>query len=104
MTDDPTMPLPKPPSQDPGETLRPVRPAVPGGETEAVVRLATCAAAPAESRATVPALAVLRRAQPADLSAFEDQGVGVGLVSRDLPLIVVESLMEGLPTSNEVGI
>jgi len=25
-------------------------------------------------------------------------------VSRDLPLIVVESLMEGLPTSNEVGI
>jgi len=36
MTDDPTMPLPKPPSEDPGETLRPVRPAVPGGETEAI--------------------------------------------------------------------
>ena len=36
MTDDPTMPLPKPPSQDPGETLRPIRPAVPGSETEAI--------------------------------------------------------------------
>ena len=36
MTDDPTMPLPKPPSEGPGETLRPVRPAVPGGETEAI--------------------------------------------------------------------
>ncbi|MCY3021247.1 MAG: hypothetical protein NTW87_19710, partial [Planctomycetota bacterium] len=37
MTDDPTMPLPKPPSQDPGETLRPVRPATTGGQTEAIL-------------------------------------------------------------------
>ncbi|MCY3018081.1 MAG: hypothetical protein NTW87_03495, partial [Planctomycetota bacterium] len=36
MTDDPTMPLPKPPSQDPGETLRPVRPATTDGQTEAL--------------------------------------------------------------------
>ncbi|MCY3017524.1 MAG: hypothetical protein NTW87_00635 [Planctomycetota bacterium] len=36
MTDDPTMPLPKPPSEDPGETLRPIRPATTGGEAEAL--------------------------------------------------------------------
>ncbi|MCY3022207.1 MAG: hypothetical protein NTW87_24615, partial [Planctomycetota bacterium] len=33
---DPTMPLPKPPSENPGETLRPVRPATARGETEAL--------------------------------------------------------------------
>ncbi|MCY3020587.1 MAG: hypothetical protein NTW87_16325 [Planctomycetota bacterium] len=36
MTDDPTMPLLKPPSEDPGETLRPLRPATIGGETGAI--------------------------------------------------------------------
>ncbi|MCY3020241.1 MAG: SUMF1/EgtB/PvdO family nonheme iron enzyme [Planctomycetota bacterium] len=33
MTDDQTMPLPKPPSEDPGETLRPERPVAPSNET-----------------------------------------------------------------------
>jgi serine/threonine protein kinase len=36
MTDDPMMPVPKPPGEGPGETLRPVRPATGGGETEAL--------------------------------------------------------------------
>ncbi|MCY3017517.1 MAG: protein kinase [Planctomycetota bacterium] len=33
MTDDPTMPLPKPPGEDPGETLRPAKPVTPSNET-----------------------------------------------------------------------
>jgi len=83
MTDDLTMPLPKPPNEDPGETLRPVRPTIIGGETETLSAGADVGAG--KEAAELPALKItVRRIKARKLGPYELLGLlgrgGMGAV------------------------